>query len=260
MPQNENDGEETAVAGIAIVETMLRTRMLQVLNSMMEHTGEYGQLVGILQEIAGSYRTWLNRWGGDVMEGADGMERICEQREKYGEIAEFPQRYVAAYMNAQTRLVYFLGRYEAEMLEDSHWRQVAEETTEELLGYALSQDPLERLGIKEKSVAKCFPYRPDWSKFRRDALLAAAYAKIALARLPEEDPGEDSRAAASLREARLALLDARQLTEELRQEELKENDKVGEGVGTHKRLLIATDTEKRNFSEISDLLDRVKSF
>jgi hypothetical protein len=193
------------------------------------------------------------------------MERICEQREEYGEMAEFPQRYVAAYLNAKTRLVYFLGKHEPKMLEESPWRDVAEETAEELLGYALSNDFLERLGIKKKGIAKCFPYPvdsypSDWSKFRRDALLAAAYAKVALARLMEDDRGEDPRAAAFLRAARLALLDARQLTEELQEQEAKENDKAAEKLGTHQKLVVAVDTEKRNLSEVTELLDRLKSF
>ena len=268
-PGSDDSGDDT---GRTVVKIMLRTRMLQVLNAMMEYTENYGQLVVILDEIAKDYKEWLSEWGmdGDIAE-TEGMERVCEQREEYAGRAEFPQRYVAAYLNAKTRLVYFLGRYEAKMLEESYWRQLAAETTEELLSYALSEDPLERFGIKKKGIAKCFPYPvdaypSDWSKFRRDALLAAAYGKVALARLTEEDRGEDPRAAASLREARLALLDAKQLTVELSAEESKENDKVAGGsdthqkLGIHQKLVVAIDTEKRNLSEITELLDRLKSF
>jgi hypothetical protein len=249
-----------------IVAMTLKTRMLQVLNAMMEHNENYKGLVYILDEIVKDYKAWLDTWSADVViKGEDEMERICGQREEYGEMAEFPQRYVAAYLNAKTRLVYFLGKHEPEMLEEIFWRNVAEETAQELLGYALSNDPLERLGIKKKGITKCFPYPADaypsdWSKFRRDALLAAAYGKIALARLTEEDGGGDSRAADDLIDAQLALLDAKQLTEELRQEESKEHAKVAKELGTHQKLVVAIDAEKRNLSEITQLLDRLRSF
>ena len=77
-----------------------------------------------------------------------------------------------------------------------------------------------------------------------------------------EDLGEDPRAAAFLREARLALRDARQLTEELATEESNENHDVAKAneLGTHQKLVEAIDTEKRNLSEITELLDRLKSF
>jgi hypothetical protein len=263
MDEKEQQGCLPSVPESTIVAIMLRTRMLQVLNAMMEYTENYTELVNILDEIVKDYKKWLDEWSADVdIEEGGEMERLCMQQEEYGETAEFPQRYVAAYMNAKTRLVYFLGRYEAKMLKESRWREVADRTADELLGYALSKDPLERLGIEEKGIAKCFPYPRDWSKFRRDALLAAAYAKVALARLMEDDRGEDPRAAAFLKEARLALSDASQLTEELSTEESKENGEVAKEkkLGEHQKLVEAIDTEKRNLSEITELLDRLKSF
>jgi hypothetical protein len=107
----------------------------------------------------------------------------------------------------------------------------------------------------------------DLKKFRRDALLAVAYAKIAFARLNEtqsDDAIENSMSADLLRDARLALVDAKQLTGELQEGKDGEEQKTTTGntdePGQFRKLVEGSDEEQQNLDEINSLISRLKSF
>jgi hypothetical protein len=77
MPNSLDNKDQ---AGTTIIRSILRTRVLHVLDAMLQYTENYSQLVRILEEEIAGYQDWLRAWIGDLSETrTDGIMEKCKQ-------------------------------------------------------------------------------------------------------------------------------------------------------------------------------------
>jgi hypothetical protein len=166
------------------------------------------------------------------------------------------RRYVYALAMVDARILYFVGRYERDAMEDPALEELVANVADDVARYMQVPDFFEA-DQTSLEMHKCFGFLT-WNQLawiRMEALLSYAYFEIALAVRSRTLPGPEDVMNEYLRRAQAALLDAHKLIDPAYRPSQRAADFASSSLA--QTVLRDTSPERRR-REIEDLLETIR--